>query len=67
MEYGNFIGQGIKTKVAAINFDMSYEVFHNYFIDFQAMWRQTTTNIKKDQHYIGGGFRINLANVTYDY
>lgn len=67
MEYGNYIGQGIKTKVVAMNFDVSYEVFHNYFIDLQTMWRQTTTDVKKDQHYIGGGFRINLSNITYDY
>ncbi len=66
-DYGNFIGQGIKTTVSAIGLDASYEVFHNYFIDVQAMWRQTSTDIKKDQHYLGGGIRVNLANVTYDY
>ena len=67
MEYGNFIGQGIKTKVMALNVDLSYEIFHNYFIDLQGMWRKTQTDISKDQHYIGGGFRVNFANITYDY
>jgi hypothetical protein len=67
MEYGNTIGQGVSTKVAALNVDISYELFHNYFIDLQGMWRNTTTNISVDQHYIGGGFRVNIANLHYDY
>lgn len=67
-EYGNVIGQGIKTNIKAINIDVSYELFHNYFIDLQGMWRQThANNITQDQHYIGCGFRVNIANITYDY
>ncbi|MBC7885465.1 MAG: hypothetical protein H7X99_08315 [Saprospiraceae bacterium] len=66
-DYGNVIGQGLKTNVKAINLDLSYEIYHNYFIDFQAMWRQTTSDVIKNQHYLGGGFRINIANITYDY
>lgn len=66
-EYGNFIGQGVKTNVAALNVDISYEVFHNYFIDLQGMWRKTKTDITKDQHFIGGGLRVNIANIHYDY
>lgn len=67
MEYGNVIGQGLQTKVAALNLDMSYEIFHNYFIDLQAMWRKTKSDMTKDQHYLGGGFRINISNIHYDY
>lgn len=67
MEYGNKIGQGIKTNVRSLNVDLSYEVFHNYFIDIQGAWRQTKTDIITDQHYLGGGIRINIANITYDY
>lgn len=66
-QFGNVIGQGVKTEVMAFNVDISYEVFHNYFLDFQGMWRQTKTTQTVDQHYIGGGLRINLANITYDY
>jgi hypothetical protein len=66
-DYGNFIGQGIKTNVMALNVDASYEFFHNYFIDLQGMWRQTKTDITKEQHYIGVGFRVNIANIGYDY
>lgn len=66
-DYGNVIGQGIKTRVMALNMDISYEVFHNYFIDINAMWRQTRRNINFDQHFIGGGLRINISNIFYDY
>ncbi len=66
-DYGNVIGQGIKTRVMALNMDISYEVFHNYFIDINAMWRQTRKNINFDQHFIGGGLRINISNIFYDY
>ena len=65
--FGNVIGQGVKTAVMALNVDISYEVFHNYFLDFQGMWRQTKTTQTVDQHYLGGGLRINLANINYDY
>ncbi|MBK9736173.1 MAG: hypothetical protein IPO92_14920 [Saprospiraceae bacterium] len=66
-DYGNFIGQGLATTVKAINVDVSYEIFQNYFIDLQGMWRQTTTDVTKNQHYIGGGLRVNIANIGYDY
>jgi hypothetical protein len=66
-DYGNFIGQGISSKIFAINADASYEIYHNYFIDLQAMWRQTTTDVTQNQHFIGGGFRVNISNITYDY
>ena len=66
-DYGNFIGQGIKTNIFAINLDMSYEFYHNYFLDLNALFRQSKTNVIVNQHYLGGGIRINMANVSYDY
>ena len=66
-DYGNFIGQGTKTNIVAFNVDASYEIYHNYFIDIQGMWRQTKSDLKKEQHYIGMGFRVNIANIGYDY
>ncbi len=67
LEYGNVVGQGLRTEVMAFNLDASYEFFHNYFFDVQAMWRQTTVDVVRDQHYIGTGFRINIGQITYDY
>ena len=65
-DYGNFIGQGLATTVKAINVDLSYEIYQNYFIDLHGMWRQTATDVTKNQHYIGGGLRVNIANIGYD-
>ncbi|MFZ1748724.1 MAG: hypothetical protein WAU01_00960 [Saprospiraceae bacterium] len=67
MDFDNVIGQGRKIDIAAINLDVSYEVFHNYFIDLQGMWRQSKSDDTQSQHYLGGGFRINISNITYDY
>ena len=67
LDYGNVIGQGLLTKVAAFNLDMTYELFQNYFIDVQAMWRQTRSDVTKNQHYLGGGIRVNISNIIYDY
>jgi len=66
-DFDNFIGQGQKTVVKALNFDVSYEFFHNYYLDFHVMLRQTATSLKKEQHYYGGGIRVNIANLHYDY
>jgi dimeric dUTPase (all-alpha-NTP-PPase superfamily) len=47
---------------------VSYEVFHNYFIDIQGMIRSTNqSNIQTSQNYLGLGLRVNIANTQYDY
>lgn len=67
MDEGNFIGQGIKNQIKAFEVNLNYEVFHNYFIDLQGAWRQTHVVEAVDQHYLGGGIRINIATLSYDY
>lgn len=66
-EYGNTISQGVKNKIQAINLDMTYEVYQNYFIDVQTMWRQTKVEKSSSQNYVGLGFRVNISNIFYDY
>jgi len=66
-EFGNFTGQGTQHKINAFYIDATYEFRHNYFLDIQAMWRQTTTDITRNQHYLGGGFRVNISHLHYDY
>lgn len=66
-EYGNFTGQGILNTVNAFYLDATYEFRHNYFFDIQAMWRQTTTDVIRNQHYVGGGVRVNISQLHYDY
>jgi hypothetical protein len=67
-EYNNTIGQGIRTNVRELSVRASYEVFNNYFIDFHGAYRTSVTpSATANQHYIGGGIRINLASVPIDY
>lgn len=65
--YGNYIGQGLKKSVLAVYADVSYEIYHNYFLDLQCMWRQTKTDGVENQHYFGGGLRVNISNISYEY
>ncbi len=67
MDEGNRVGQGVKTQVMSIGLDASYEIFHNYYLDLHTVFRKTTTDAAVDQSYIGGGIRINLPYIGYDY
>lgn len=39
-EYGNFIGQGVKTDILFLDFTASWQVKHNLFIDFKQTYRR---------------------------
>lgn len=65
--FNNVTGQGIKNIIQALYFDISYEFRHNYWLDFQAMLRTTQSNITMNQHYLGGGVRVNISQLHYDY
>lgn len=70
MDLGNEVGQGVSNQVTSLSLDMSYEVFHNYFIDFNILYRKqdsTDNNYDLDTKYIGGGIRANIANAKLDY
>ncbi len=65
MDYGNGIGQGIGTNTYLIGVDLSYELFHNIYIDLHYFYRkQDSEDPRRDliTNYIGGGFRMNIAN-----
>ena len=64
-EYGNFIGQGIKTNIAMLGIDASYQLFHNVYADLHYFYRKQNSAIaSRNQltNYIGGGIRVNIAN-----
>jgi len=65
--YGNKIGQGIRNNVVALNADISYEFYHNYFADLNLMWRRTTSIEVLNQHYVGGSIRVNINPSRLDY
>jgi hypothetical protein len=65
MDYGNEIGQGIGTNTFLIGVDLSYELFHNIYLDLHYFYRkQDSQDPKRDliTNYVGGGFRMNIAN-----
>lgn len=65
--YGNKTGQGARNNVMAINTDISYEFYHNYFVDLHLMWRRTTSSEVMNQHYIGSSVRVNINSTRLDY
>lgn len=44
-EYGNVIGQGVKTHLYMFDLTVSYMVKHNFFIDLQLTYRKTGTGM----------------------
>lgn len=60
--YGNKIGQGVKSNVLLASLDISYELFHNCFIDLRSFWRkQDSDDAKLDGTtlFFGAGLRLN--------
>lgn len=70
-EYGNEVGQGVQTKMLIAGLDVSYQVFHNMFIDLSYFYRNKNSESNEldlKTSYVGGGIRINLArNRRHDF
>lgn len=59
-DYNNFTGQGILRNIRHYGLRVSYELFHNYFIDLNTYFRQDLNNKPDKTQYIGTGIRINF-------
>lgn len=69
-DYGNLIGQGIHTNLTSFGLDLSYQLYHNYFVDLNLLYRKADAEIDDfdiDTKYIGGGIRVNIGNIISDY
>ena len=69
-DFGNFTGQGITTDVSLLTLEASYEIYHNYHIDFRYLQRSedaTDDVLDLDTRYIGIGLRANIGNNYRDY
>ncbi|MFK8102529.1 MAG: hypothetical protein AB8G15_08390 [Saprospiraceae bacterium] len=69
-DFGNVTGQGIGTKIMIAGIDVSYQLFHNIFIDFHYFYRKKDSALAtRDQttNYFGGGVRMNIINRPLDY
>ena len=64
-DINNEIGQGIGTKTVLFGIDISYEVFHNGYIDLHYFYRKQDSDLDdrdRTTSYIGGGFRMNISD-----
>lgn len=66
-EYGNFIGQGLKTTILNTNLDVSYAFYHNCFIDARYQFRKTLSSNDIQTSLFTIGFRINMQDIPIDY
>lgn len=67
---GNFIGQGIETNLLSFGLDVSYHFLHNYFFDAHFLYRKADAEVDDldiNTKYIGGGLRVNIGHIVYDY
>ncbi len=70
-EYGYGLTNGIGTKTLSVNFNASYELKENLFIDLGATHRQMSFDggIAPDMttNYFYGGLRLNISRRDYDF
>jgi hypothetical protein len=63
MDYGNEIGQGIGASINLAALDVSYQFYHNMFIDLKALYRRKNSEedrLDQETLYFGAALRINF-------
>jgi hypothetical protein len=69
-EYGNKIGQGAAGTISYINFRVSYQAWHNIYVDLETFYRNknsTQVAFRESTFYFGVGVRMNVGQRKYDY
>lgn len=70
-EYGYDLISGVKANAVSVNFNASYELRENLFLDLGATVRRYQTDyavpVANNTTYFYGGFRLNLARRDYDF
>ncbi|MBK8721487.1 MAG: hypothetical protein IPL95_04220 [Saprospiraceae bacterium] len=69
LELGNEIGQGVKSKIFLLNFDVSYRLYHQFYIDFNTKYRiEKSDNPANNLNttFFSGGIRLNIAKQKID-
>ncbi|HHS96049.1 MAG TPA: hypothetical protein ENJ45_05610, partial [Phaeodactylibacter sp.] len=62
-DYNNTIAQGIHTNTLIFGFDISYQFYHNMYLDLNYFFRKQDSqdnSFDLQNNYFGGGIRINL-------
>jgi len=68
-DYGIAQNQGALSTIQLFDLNISYEVFHNFYIDLQLL-RRKDSNPELSSYstdFIGGGIRYNISQKTIDY
>jgi hypothetical protein len=69
-EYENVIGQGVGGRTLLFGIDVSYEFYHNMFVDLHYFYRNKDSDddlLDLNTQYFGGGLRINIAKQRMDF
>ncbi len=67
-DYGIDHLQGIGETINHIGLDISYELFHNVFLDLHLLNHSIRRESSEtNAQYIGGGFRMNVSNYRIEY
>jgi len=69
-EFGNKIGQGIKTRIVHAQLVAAYQIRHNIFFDLNLHLRHLNSALDERDDldaYLGAGLRLNLARRTFDF
>jgi len=69
-DYGNFVGQGVETKLLMGDIMASYMPKHNLFIDLKFGFRRTLsalTQFESKTSYVSLGIRLNINSRNYDF
>jgi hypothetical protein len=69
-DYGNFVGQGVETKLLMGDIMASYMPKHNLFIDLKFGFRRTLSALSQFESitsYISLGIRLNINTRNYDF
>ena len=68
--FGNFIGQGVENQVVQTNFNASYMLKHNFFVDFSHTYRRRTAqdlNAPQASNFLQFAFRWNFTRPDFNY
>jgi len=62
-DYGNYIGQGVNTRVQLFEWRNSWMLFHNTWVDLSYRYRDEVTelNTRKVNSFLSLGIRLNIA------
>ncbi|PWJ36066.1 hypothetical protein [Sediminitomix flava] len=73
-EYGHKIGQGVLSRNLILDGGLSYQVFHNFFVDMKYTFRwnhisdpEQPAPIEHKTNFVGMGLRWNIQQKTYDF